>query len=230
MRQQGVVLEPEQEEPEEQDLETKRYFNANESDIDDVLKEQGEALEDPDDSGDLTIFQRKARCMKSIYKDDLVKKRIIRQGLECDGLVPERAAVTIHFSMSIEDQDEPYDSSYIRGKSERHRLGIGALLPGFEIAIKSMKKQEKAEFLIEPYLAYGKIGCPPRIPGNSQILAKIELLDFAEEGEADAMLAMGPDDRNKQHSYEDMLNVARKEHKTGNNYAKAKEYKLAAKW
>ena len=100
--------------------------------------------------------------MKDLREDGLVKKRLLKPGLECDGNVPDRSAVVIHYSCMIEDQDEPYDSTYLRSRPERHRLGNGVLLPGIEIAILSMKKCEKSEFIIQPQLAYGPLGCPPR--------------------------------------------------------------------
>ena len=52
------------------------------------------------------------------------------------------------------------------------------LVPGMEIALKSMKKRERSHFLIDPSYAYGAMGCPPRIPGGAHIMAEIELLDF----------------------------------------------------
>ena len=36
------------------------------------------------------------------------------------------------------------------------------LLPGLEIAIKSMKKNEQSEFLISSTYGFGEFGCPPR--------------------------------------------------------------------
>ncbi len=167
--------------------------------------------------------------MTSIFDNNLIRKRIIKPGLECEGCPPERAAVIINYTCSIEDQDEPYDSTYLRGRPERHRIGDGKLLIGIELAVKSMKKQEKSEFLIEPSLAFGSQGCPPRIPGNAQILARLELLDFVEEGEADAILALPIEERSKTFKFDDLIKVAGKEHREGNQYVKKKEFKLAAK-
>ena len=70
--------------------------------------------------------------------------------------------------------------------------------------------------MIDPVYAYGAMGCPPRIPGNSQIMAEIEMLDFVNEGKADAMLAMMAQERNKKHSYDDIEKICAHEHKEGN--------------
>jgi len=106
---------------------------------------------------------------------------------------------------------------------------MGVLLPGIEIAILSMKKCEKSEYIIQPQLAYGPLGCPPRIPQNAALLVKIELMDFAEEGEAEAMLAVAPEDRGKNHTFDDIIEVVKKEHKEGNRYTKKQEYRLGVK-
>ena len=62
----------------------------------------------------------------------------------------------------LEDQDEPFDSTYLRGKSERHRLKDNRLIYGLDVAIRSMKNHEKAEFIFEPKYGFGEMGCPPR--------------------------------------------------------------------
>merc|ERR1711981_994967 len=141
----------------------------------------------------------------------------------------EKGSITIHYSLSIEGQDEPFDSTYLRGKCERHRLDDNRLIPGLSIAVRSMKNHEKSEFIIGPEYAFGDMGCPPRVPARSMILARIELLNFAEEGESEAMLSMDSKERNKTYTFEDVLKVVQKEHRTGNSYFGKDEYKSAAK-
>ena len=57
-------------------------------------------------------------------------KRVVKEGLLSQGTVPERAVVKIHFSLFLEGQDEPYDSTRLRGKAEKHRIGHNNLLEG----------------------------------------------------------------------------------------------------
>ena len=54
-------------------------------------------------------------------------------GLESFGAVPDRGTVTIHYSMYLECQDEPFDSTTLRGRAERYRLDDGRLIPGLEV-------------------------------------------------------------------------------------------------
>jgi len=231
LREEGVILEPDDTELNTAEEDGRKYFDLGEEELNDILKSQSEdfAANNDDDDENLTPFQKKAIGMVDLCNDGSVKKRILKPGLECDGVVPDRSAVIIHYSCSIEDQDEPYDSTYIRSRPERHRLGSGHLLTGIELAILSMKKCEKSEYIIQPQHAYGPLGCPPRIPQNAALLVKIELMDFSEEGEAEAMLAVDPKDRGKQHTFHDILEVVTKEHKEGNRCTKKQEYKLGAK-
>ena len=91
-----------------------------------------------------------------------------------------------------------------------------------------MRKREKSEFLIEPTYAFGRMGCPPRVPGDAQILASVELRDFAQEAEAEALLAMEPEERAKEKTFKKIEEVARKEYLEGNEMWKKEEFKLGA--
>lgn len=83
-------------------------------------------------------------------------------------VIPEDAVVYIHYNAYTELDEIPYDVTFLRNKEPiRLVLGSAGLIPGLEMGILTMKKSEKAQFLIHPDLAYGKMGCPPRIPpGN----------------------------------------------------------------
>jgi len=137
--------------------------------------------------------------------------------------------VTLHYSQSLEGQDEPFDSSVLRGKQERYKLGEGQLIHGLEVGIKTMTKNEKAHFMIDYNYGYGRFGCPPRIPEQATILATVEVVDFVEEGQAEAFLAMDIRERNKKHAYPEIEKVARLEHVNGNTYVSREEWRLAVK-
>ena len=59
----------------------------------------------------------------------------------------------------------------------RFTVGNGEVISGWEIAIKSMKKGEKAEVVIDPDYAYGEEQ-HGEIPPNSTLTFEIELVDF----------------------------------------------------
>jgi FK506-binding protein 6 len=77
--------------------------------------------------------------------------------------VPSDAFVVFNCNAFCDNEDEPFDSSFMRNRPFKARLGKGDLLMGLEEAIMTMKKSEKSQFLIHYDLAYGELGCPPRI-------------------------------------------------------------------
>ncbi|XP_014204130.1 inactive peptidyl-prolyl cis-trans isomerase FKBP6 [Copidosoma floridanum] len=122
--------------------------------------------------------------MKSIYGNGEILKLIKTEGH--GETIPKDAQVTVEYVGYFEHQDEPFDSTfYMRDKKAILRLGRGQVLQGLEIAICSMKKFEKALFIIQPSLAYGELGCLPRVPPNAEVLFKIDLIDFLDNGQAD---------------------------------------------
>lgn len=92
-----------------------------------------------------------------------------------------------------------------------------------------MKRKENSHFLISPEYAFGALGCPSRIPPNATIYAKIELINFGDETEAEALLMLDAEDRNLRFNFESVFKIANKEHATGNQYYEKMEWKLAAK-
>jgi FKBP-type peptidyl-prolyl cis-trans isomerase len=72
----------------------------------------------------------------------------------------------------------PFDSSYGRGAPFTFRVGIGAVIPGWDEAFLTMKKGEKRTLIIPYWLAYGTRGSPPKIPGKATLVFEVELIDF----------------------------------------------------
>lgn len=243
MNNEGIVLDPEIDDALDAEYDpnnpsNRDYFSnaATEENIQRIFAgvnqecgDNGDVKDDSDFDDGASEFEFRAKNMNNIIDDGGVKKKVLKHGLECTGSVPNRATITIHYSLYLEGQDEPYDSSILRGKCERYILDDGQLLPGLEIAIKSMKKNEQSEFLISSAYGFGEFGCPPRIPPKSDIRAHIELLDFVEEGQAQALLNMPPTERSKRHTFADVMKIVAKEHVEGNEYVKKREYKLAAR-
>ena len=66
-------------------------------------------------------------------------------------------------------------------------------------------------------LAFGAMGCPPRIPGNATVYARVKLVNFTAEDEAESLLAMDSESRAKANGYDAIERVVRVEHVAGNN-------------
>ena len=43
----------------------------------------------------------------------------------------------------------------------------GESLPGMNLGVSTMRKGEKARFLIDPKYYFKELGCPPRVPPNA---------------------------------------------------------------
>lgn len=227
----GIVFAPEIEEDFGRDESTQNYFSNHYEEISKLMDEKkAEEEEDVEEDEDLSEFESAKRKMVDISGGDGgVMKRVLMDGLQTLGSVPEDSTITIHYSLQLEGQDEPFDSSVLRGRPERYKLGDGQVIEGLEVGVRTMKKGEKAQFLIDWMYAYGQFGCPPRIPSRTACMATVELLDFVEEGQAEALLAMDAEERNKKHNYPDTEKVVRIEHNNGNNYVRKEEWKMALK-
>lgn len=72
----------------------------------------------------------------------------------------------------------PFDSSRKHGAPFTFRLGAGAVIQGWDDALRTMKKGEKRTLIIPYWLGYGVSGRPPVIPPRATLVFDVELLDF----------------------------------------------------
>jgi len=225
----GIIFEPEIDEGRLIHEEMSRnYFGNDAEEIERLLAERRTNIVDEDDD-DVPDFDQLRARMSPITDDNGVMKKVIHTGLQSFGSVPPGATITIHYSIHLESQDEPFDSSILRGKPERYKLGDGRLIEGLEIAIYTMKKSERAQFMIDHQYAFGKMGCPPRVPMEATLLCKVELIDFVEEGVAEALLALPAEERGRMKTFNDIEKAVRLEHSNGNNYVSKEEWQMALK-
>ena len=77
--------------------------------------------------------------------------------------MPDPVEVTIHYNFYKEHDENPFDSSYLRGRPYKFRLDE-AVIPGLAMAVKTMRKNENSRFLIKYHVAFKEHGVPPRIP------------------------------------------------------------------
>ena len=57
------------------------------------------------------------------------------------------------------------------------RVGIGAMIAGFDLGLPGMKVGGVRRLIVPPELAYGAVGSPPLIPPNATLVFDITLLN-----------------------------------------------------
>ena len=226
----GIVFSPEQiDDSKKYEMSSRDYFDNHSAELESIISEADRRHNQIEDYDYLNDFETVRKSMFDISGNGSVMKRVLKDGLQTTGSVPDDGVVKIHYSMHLEGQDEPYDSSTLRGKAEKYKIGDGQLITGLEIGILTMKKQEKAQFWINYNYAFGVLGCPPRIPAEAQILANVELLDFTEAGNAEAYLSMTSEDRKKRLTFDQIEKAASIEHKNGNNDVRQNDWRYAVR-
>ena len=225
----GVVFSPEIDNNANYEETQRNYYTNHTEELESILKSAGERVTIIEEAEYLNDFESVRRLMTNVTGDGGVMKRVIKEGIQTAGSVPDNGTIKIHYSMHLEGQDEPYDSSILRGKPEKYKIGEGQLLIGLERGILTMKKKEKAQLLIDCNYAFGQLGCPPRIPAEAQLLANVELLDFVEDGKAESMLSVPSEERGKQFSFDEIMKAVDVEHKCGNNAVRNLEWKIASR-
>lgn len=83
--------------------------------------------------------------------------------------------VRVHYEGKFID-GTVFDSSYQRG--EPVEFGLDQVIPGWSEGVCLMKPGAKYELTLPAHLAYGEVGVPDRIPGNSVLIFNVELLDI----------------------------------------------------
>ncbi|KAI4499212.1 hypothetical protein M0802_005795 [Mischocyttarus mexicanus] len=116
--------------------------------------------------------------MLPVTEDGKVMKLIKRKGVGVKASYD--ALVTIKYISFFEYNDEPFDSTFAQGKPRTVRLDQGLLIPGLELALTTMEKHEISIFTIHPDLAYGQLGCPPRILPNAEVIHGKALIKIGE--------------------------------------------------
>ena len=73
---------------------------------------------------------------------------------------------------------QKFDASADHGGPFSFRLGVGAVIPGFDHGVTGMKVGGKRRLTIPPNLAYGSTGSGP-IPPNATIVFEVDLVSIA---------------------------------------------------
>ena len=103
---------------------------------------------------------------------------VIRQEGSGDSPAPG-SSITCHYVGTVLEDGHKFDSSRDRGEPISFPVGVGRLIPGWDLTLVKMKKGERRIMIIPPELAYGSNGVPQAgIPGDAWLVFDVELIDF----------------------------------------------------
>jgi peptidylprolyl isomerase len=85
--------------------------------------------------------------------------------------------VSVHYTGYLKDGTE-FDSSIDKGQPYSFELGSGIVIQGWEEGIAELNKGSKARLIIPHQLGYGKMGRPPVIPPDADLIFDVELVNI----------------------------------------------------
>ena len=98
--------------------------------------------------------------------------------VEGDGATPEEGQIVIvHYTGWLEDGTQ-FDSSVERGVPFEFPIGTGAVIPGWDEGVASMKVGGVRQLVIPSDLGYGDAGAGATIPPGATLVFEVELLDL----------------------------------------------------
>ena len=103
-----------------------------------------------------------------------LKYIILEEGTGLDAEANRQVSVQYYGSLT---NGSMFDNSYIAGKPITFPLGRGRVIKGWDEGIDLLKVGAKAIFFIPSELGYGKSGRPPQIPGDSELVFYVDLVD-----------------------------------------------------
>ncbi|MDA0244303.1 MAG: FKBP-type peptidyl-prolyl cis-trans isomerase [Chloroflexi bacterium] len=93
-----------------------------------------------------------------------------------DGELPQPGStLVVNYVGTLEDGTE-FDSSYSRNQPFEFTLGLGQVIPGWEIGMAQIRPGGKSRLVIPSELGYGNQEIPG-IPANSTLIFEVELLE-----------------------------------------------------
>lgn len=155
---------------------------------------------------------------------------------------PLGSTVRIHYNAYFELNDEPYDSTYIRRRPCEFQLNKFNVLPGLDLAVRTMQRRERAKFIISSDLLYGEHGCPPRIPPKAWSLFIIEFISWIDCTLVDKLSQLKSREDDITKDFDERMHIAQALRDMGNDeyakhniekairyYAKGKQFLLRTK-
>lgn len=132
---------------------------------------------------------------------------------------PHGSEVFVHYVGTLQEDGSKFDSSRDRGQEFVTEVGIGRVIRGWDVGMRTMKKGEKSILRAKHHYAYGEEGSPPKIPPCATLDFEVELFRWKEKvKDADDMT---PEERSA---------FAMKQKELGTEAFKAQDWNAAAEF
>lgn len=89
----------------------------------------------------------------------------------------------MHYTGTLEETGEKFDSSLDRNEPFVFTLGAGQVIKGWDQGLLGMCEGEKRKLVIPADMGYGSRGAPPKIPGDAALKFDVELLKIERKEE-----------------------------------------------
>ncbi|KAI3652585.1 hypothetical protein MP228_002010 [Amoeboaphelidium protococcarum] len=102
---------------------------------------------------------------------------------KCDKVAKNNQMVSVHYTGTLFESGEKFDSSLDRGQPFKFMLGQGQVIKGWDKGVLNMCVGEKRKLIIPSDLGYGERGAGASIPPNAALVFEVELLDVIDNEE-----------------------------------------------
>ena len=107
-------------------------------------------------------------------------KKVLVEG-SGDDSPPDGNEVVVHYTGTLHDGGEKFDSSRDRDDKFKFIIGQGQVIKGWDQGVATMKRGEKCILRCRSDYAYGERGSPPTIPAGATLNFEVELFDWQEK-------------------------------------------------
>ncbi|HEY0946029.1 MAG TPA: FKBP-type peptidyl-prolyl cis-trans isomerase [Opitutaceae bacterium] len=131
--------------------------------------------------GQAVLPEKDAALLAQKYPDAIIAPSGLRYIVRTPGTSKDHpqngAVVTVNYDGRFLDGAK-FDTSADHGGPFNFVLGTGRVIPGWDEAIRTMKKGEKRTLIIPYWLGYGEKGIRGKIPAKATLVFEVELLDW----------------------------------------------------